>query len=129
MNPENVGWPSLDEVTEEVPFVSPSLLPSKAAARKNVPIATGCLDYFSSALIAIAQVSKAGNDQHNPGEPLHWARGKSEDHADAMIRHFLDRGGFDHDKVRHSAKMAWRSIAILQLELEAAGFPKARNAR
>ena len=79
---------------------------------------TGLLDYFPDALAAVAYCSKIGNDQHNPGEPLRWAREKSGDHADCIIRHLVDRGGVDMDGVRHSAKVAWRALALLQLELE-----------
>ena len=87
------------------------------------------LDYFPAAIGEIAKVSKAGNDQHNPGQPLHWARGKSTDQADTMLRHFLERGTFDSDGIRHSAKMVWRALAILQMEMEEAGAPKARGAK
>jgi hypothetical protein len=81
------------------------------------------VDYFPLALIEVAVVSKAGNDQHNPGQPLHWTRGKSADHADCLMRHFIQRGLLDDDGVRHSAKMAWRALALLQEEIEAeAGF-------
>lgn len=105
------------------------LLPRDAADRKKIPLASGVLDYFTSALIEVAKVSQAGNDQHNPGEPLHWSRGKSMDHADTMMRHFVERGTFDTDGTRHSAKLAWRSLALLQLELEADGAPVARGAK
>lgn len=94
-------------------------LPSDAAGRKNFPVATGVLDYFPDALVAIAEVSKKGNDQHNPGQPLHWARQKSTDQDDTIIRHFLERGSLDKDGIRHSAKMCWRALALLQLEIEA----------
>lgn len=77
------------------------------------------LDYFPDALVAVAQVSFEGNNQHNPGKPLHWDRTKSMDHGDTAIRHFLERGSLDADGQRHSAKFAWRALAILQLELEA----------
>lgn len=83
------------------------------------PVGTGVLDYFPDALVAVARVSYEGNQQHNPGEPLHWARGKSMDQDDTLIRHFLERGGLDSDGQRHSAKLAWRALAILQLEIEA----------
>lgn len=86
--------------------------------RKDTPIATGVLDYFPLALAEIAKVSKAGNDQHNPGQPLHWARAKSTDHADCIARHLIERGTIDTDGQRHSAKMAWRALALLQTELE-----------
>ena len=105
-----------------------AVLPNDAAERKQVPLSSGVLDYFTSALIEVARVSEVGNRQHNPGQPLHWARGKSGDQADTMIRHFLERGTIDSDGVRHSAKMCWRALAILQLELEAEGAPLARGA-
>lgn len=104
------------------------VLPTDAKERKQIPLASGVLDYFTSALIEIAKVSYKGNEQHNPGQPLHWARGKSMDHSDTMLRHFTERGTIDTDGVRHSAKMCWRALAILQEELEAAGAPLARGA-
>jgi Domain of unknown function (DUF5664) len=98
-------------------------MPADAEARKQCPIATGVLDYFPLALAEIARVSKAGNDQHNPGEPLHWARGKSTDQADCIVRHLIQRGDRDTDGQRHSGKLAWRALALLQEELEEeAGF-------
>lgn len=97
-----------------------STLPSDNKARKLFPLATGVIDYFPDALIAIAELSRIGNDQHNPGQPLHWARGKGGNNADELARHFVQRGTIDNDKVRHSTKVAWRALAILQLELEAA---------
>lgn len=44
-------------------------LPTDPKARKALPITTGVLDYFPDALAAVAACSKAGNDQHNPGQP------------------------------------------------------------
>jgi dATP/dGTP diphosphohydrolase len=105
-----------------------ALLPSNPGERKQFPVASGVMDYFPAALVAISELSRIGNDQHNPGEPLHWARGKSTDEADTMIRHFLERGSRDADGVRHSVKMAWRALALLQKELEAEGYPRARGA-
>ena len=93
-------------------------LPADPKERKKHPVASGVLDYFPDALVAIARVSWTGNEQHNPGEPLHWARGKSMDQDDTIIRHFLQRGTLDSDGQRHSAKMAWRALALLQLEIE-----------
>jgi hypothetical protein len=94
------------------------VLPTDAAVRKGLPITTGVLDYFPLAIAAVAEVSKAGNDQHNPGQPLHWARDKSTDHHDCIARHLIDRGTKDTDGMRHSAKLAWRALAALQVELE-----------
>jgi hypothetical protein len=95
-----------------------STLPVEGGERKRYPVASGVLDYFPDALVALAHVSWQGNEQHNPGQPLHWARGKSTDEADTMIRHFLQRGTLDTDGMRHSAKMAWRALALLQKEIE-----------
>ncbi len=93
-------------------------LPQDAAARKRTPIARGVLDYFPAALAAVAEISLLGNKQHNIGEELHWARGKSQDHADCIARHLVERGSIDVDGGRHSAKLAWRALALLQTELE-----------
>jgi hypothetical protein len=84
-----------------------------------MPIGTGVLDYFPLALAAVAKCSYTGNLQHNGDGPLRWDRAKSMDEADALIRHFLERGTVDTDGVRHSAKMAWRALALLQKEIEA----------
>jgi hypothetical protein len=94
-------------------------MPKDAAERKRSPVASGVLDYFPDALIEVARVSFEGNEQHNPGQRLHWDRSKSTDEADALIRHFLERGLRDVDGMRHSAKMAWRALALLQKEIEA----------
>lgn len=95
-----------------------------AAERKAAPITTGVLDYFPDALLAVGELSRVGNEQHNPGQPLHWAKEKSSDEADALVRHLLDRGTFDTDGVRHSAKVAWRALALLQRELDAENAPQ-----
>lgn len=104
-------------------------LPSDKQERKNTPITSGVLDYFPDAIAEVARVSKAGNDQHNPGQPLHWVRGKSTDHADCIVRHLMDRGTMDEDGQRHSAKIAWRALALLQQELEDAGAPVSRGSK
>jgi hypothetical protein len=105
-------------------------LPDCDEERKGIPVATGCLDYFPAALAEIARLSKAGNDKHNPGQPLHHARGKSTDHADCLIRHFMDRGTVDPKSgFSHTVMMAWRALAMLQEELEARGAPLARGAK
>lgn len=94
-------------------------LSTDPSARKAVPLCTGCLDYFPDALAAVAEVSRVGNEQHNPGQPLHWERGKSNDQEDCLLRHLVDRGKLDTDGMRHTAKVAWRALALLQLEIEA----------
>lgn len=94
-------------------------LSNEAERRKGQPVGTGVLDYFPDALVAVAEVSWQGNIQHNPGQPLGWTRSKSTDEADCIIRHFLQRGTLDVDGLRHSAKLAWRALALLQKEIEA----------
>lgn len=92
-----------------------------AAVRKSQPVYSGVLKYFPDALLAVAKVSKLGNDQHNPGEPLHWAREKSTDQLDAAVRHIIDHAKglpVDSDGGSHLAKAAWRILAQLQLLLE-----------
>ncbi len=104
-------------------------MPEGSEARKGVPLTTGVLDYFPAALAAVAKLSKFGNDKHNPGEPIHWSRGKSSDHADCIARHLVDRGVIDPEtKMSHTVEVAWRALALLQEELEAAGAPRARGA-
>lgn len=105
------------------------LIDTDSATRKTFPMAAGLLDYFPDALAEVARVSFLGNQNHNPGEPMHHARGKSMDHADCIIRHLVGRGGFDGE-LRESAALAWRALALLQEELEAEhGLPLPRGAR
>ena len=112
------------------PFAPKRLLDTLTSdERKRYPMCAGLFDYFPDACAAVANVSFEGNEKHNPGEPLHWARGKSMDHADCIARHLTQRGGFD-GKIRHSAALAWRALALLQEELEAEKDLSApRNAR
>lgn len=105
-------------------------MPDGAEDRMKYPMADGLLYYFPNALAEVARVSKLGNDQHNPGQPMHWSRGKSTDHENKIIRHLIDAGTFDTDGTRHSAKVAWRALALLQEEIERdEGAPMARNAK
>ena len=91
-----------------------------AELRKRTPVYSGVLAYFPDALKAVAQVSYQGNQQHNPGQPLHWARSKSSDHRDCLIRHTMDDAvsPYDTDGMLHAAKAAWRALAHLQLVIE-----------
>lgn len=90
-----------------------------AQERKERPLYSGVLKYFPDALLEVAHTSYVGNEQHNPGQPLHWDRSKSTDEADACVRHLLEAGTRDTDGTRHSAKAAWRALALLQKEIEA----------
>jgi len=65
-------------------------LPTDSVERKEIPLYSGVLKYAPAALAGMARISKQGNDKHNPGQPLHHARGKSNDHADCVVRHLVD---------------------------------------
>lgn len=93
--------------------------------RKQFPMSTGCIDYFTDALAAVSHLSWLGNEKHNPGEPLHHARGKSMDHADCVIRHHSSRHSPDPAyadteiaAVMHLTERAWRALAELQEAME-----------
>ena len=101
------------------PGLKQSLLDGMTSAqRKEYPITTGCLDYFRDALLYISHVSYKGNQKHNPGEPLHWARGKSTDEPDALGRHLVAREIVDDNGLLEAGEMAWRALALLQKLLE-----------
>ena len=96
-------------------------LPTDDKARKAMPIITYMMEYFPDALLAEVEVAVVGNNQHNPGEPLHWARGKSTNQMDTAFRHMWDhkRGTVkDTDGTYHLAKAIWRLKAELQLQIE-----------
>jgi hypothetical protein len=92
-----------------------------AVNRKQRPVYSGVIKYFPDALMELSYTSWVGNDQHNKGEPLHWAREKSTDQLDACVRHIINhsKGEIkDTDGVYHLAKAAWRVLAELQLIIE-----------
>jgi hypothetical protein len=96
------------------------IYPKAAEKRKAAPIYEGFIRYFPKAIWAVAELSRVANEQHNPDTPVHWDRSKSGDELDALMRHLTQAGGFDTDGQRHSAKVAWRAMANLEKELEAA---------
>lgn len=96
------------------------LLPTDPKERKKIPLWSGVFKYFPLTMIELAKLSYIGNEQHNPGEPLHWAREKSSDHEDTLIRHLSEKGTVDVDGVRHIVKAVWRAMASSETELEAA---------
>ena len=110
-------------------------LPTDSAARKQIPLLSGVLRYFPAALAGVAQISQAGNDKHNPGEPLHHARGKSMDHGDCLLRHLVDlqdhlAAGESVAALSEADAIAWRALALSQeLHERYGGAPLAPGAR
>lgn len=97
------------------------MLPTDPAARKAVPIYSGCVRYFPAALAAVAKHSAEGNRQHNgEGAELFHDRAKSGDELDALMRHLMEG-----DLV----SVAWRALAALQKQCESEGAPVAPAAR
>ena len=111
------------EVAAERPKAPPPLSKANAAERKTMPILSGAIAYFPDALGWVSFVSFVGNMQHNPGQPMHWAQEKSKDHKDCCARHLAGLGTLDDDGIPHSWKLAWRALANLQMEAQAAGAP------
>jgi len=105
-------------------------LPEDATARNDMPMAEGLLDYFPNALAYVAKVSKDGNEQHNPGQALHWNRDVSRDHGNKIIRHQVDFDKKDERDIYHAGRCAWRALAQLQELLEREhGYPLPRGCR
>lgn len=118
-------------------------LPTDSNERKESPMFSGLLAYFAAALASVARISKLGNDKHNPGQPLHHARGKSTDHADCIVRHLVDladveasiaRDGTSPELVKQALEeascLAWRALALSQeVHERLAGAPLAPAAR
>lgn len=98
-----------------------------AQERKERPLFTGLLKYFPNALMEVAHASFIGNQQHHPDKPLHWDKSKSTDEADALMRHLLQSGTMDTDGVRHTTKVAWRALALLEREIEQGNISTQNN--
>ena len=95
-------------------------LTSPAPQDEKWPVITGCYDFFPDALEYVARVSYKATAQHHPDAEMHWDRSKSRDHVNSLGRHLIDRGSLDTDGLRHTGKVAWRALAMLQVELEGA---------
>jgi dATP/dGTP diphosphohydrolase, N-terminal len=97
------------------------VLPADYNARKALPLYDFMFGYFPLAWLEVVKVAVAGNNQHNPGERLHWARHKSTDQMNTAFRHLFDHGTGvtkDTDGCYHLAKVIWRLSAELQLLVE-----------
>lgn len=93
------------EYREINPSFESDIFPNDSKQRKEYPLYRGLFQYFPRALAAVAHHSFIGNEQHHPGEPLHWDKTKSTDEPDALLRHVLEG-----DKVA----VAWRALAWLE---------------
>jgi hypothetical protein len=82
-------------------------LPTDSNERKEIPLFSGVLKYAPAALAGMARISKQGNRKHNPGEPLHHARGKSNDHADCIVRHLVDVADIEAAIKRVDSGLEW----------------------
>lgn len=99
-------------------------IPQGDKLRKQAPMFRGLLGYFPSALFDVATHSMESDQKHNPGnvDGPTWARSKSSDHADCIVRHLIDAGTKGTPNRRyHLRALAWRSLALLQEEGEAEG--------
>jgi hypothetical protein len=113
-------------------------IPQDDQARKDAPMFRGLLGYFPAALFEVSVHSLESDRKHNPGSSTgpNWARGKSSDHWDCIVRHLVDAGGpgdqpqpghcFDPSvdvaaRKYHLTAIAWRALALLQEHCEAEG--------
>lgn len=113
----------------EMPEVERRVLPEDSKTREQYPLFDGLLAYFPAALCEVARWSIVGNNKHNPGEPLHWAREKSTDHENKIIRHLLDARQVDSDGFVEAVALAWRALALCQTILEERGWAEGKNAK
>lgn len=116
------------EIVNEL-LKEPRMLPEDSKTREQYPLFDGLLAYFPAALCEVARWSIVGNNKHNPGEPLHWAREKSTDHENKIIRHLLDARQVDSDGFVEAVALAWRALALCQTILEERGWAEGKNAK
>ena len=87
---------------------NPKIFPEGARERKTYKVFTALLMYFPQACAAVAKLSHDANEQHNPGEPIHWAREKSVGTGDEIVRHLME-GDLEN--------CAWRALELLERKL------------
>lgn len=112
-----MGLSAVQKVFKPAP-VRGNQLPEDDAKRGEFPMADGLLDYFPNALAEVSKVSFKGSQKHNVGQPMHWARGKSTNHRDKIIRHTIDSRDDTEAAIEHAANAAWRALALLQEKIE-----------
>jgi len=80
--------------------------------QEYIDIATS---YFPDAFIELGKHCVDSNEKHNPGEPVRWAKEKSNDHWGSWGRHMSALGTIDPESGKlHDVSWAWRTLAINQ---------------
>lgn len=83
--------------------------------------------YWPNALKALAELNRQGNLQHyGNADKIRWKWKVSSNHVGKMLNHLIDNGTVDSDGIRHSTKVAWRALAMLETELINAGATPGR---
>ena len=126
-------------------------IPQGDQERKDAPMFRGLMGYFPAALFEVAAHSLDSDRKHNPGSTTgpNWARGKSADHEDCIMRHLIDAGprrsllsmlpawllakrpgSSARDAKRYHLRcLAWRALALLQEDCEATGSMPGTSSR
>lgn len=103
------------------------LLPEDSAERKRIPLYSGLVRYFPSALVGVSRVSYEGNRKHNGDAPLSHDRSKSGDELDALVRHLFEAASElplqEFPGVEIEDHISWRALAYSQKQKEARGAP------
>ena len=93
------------------------IFPDDHHERLDYPVFSGLLAYFPNACAAVARHSKVSNDQHNPGQPMHWAKEKSIGRGDKIVSHLMQGMAGDGNADEHLTAMAWRALELLERRL------------
>ena len=109
------------EVAEE----DDGIFPEDAQERKTYPVLTGLLNYFPHACAAVAHHSFVGNEQHNAGEAMHWAKEKSIGDGNQVVRHTMEGTATNSprntpewdEEVEALQAMFWRAGELLERKL------------
>lgn len=119
-------------------------LPTDSDARKAIPLASACDDFFPAALAGVAMHSASvGAAKHNAGAAPFHARGRSSDHRDCIRRHMVDIADIQAQMMRGGSTaelkkmlrtelnaLCWRALAWSQESAETFdGAPLAPAAR
>lgn len=105
------------------------VLPDDSKKREEYPLYDGFFAYFPAAICEVARWSKVGNQKHNGDAPLHWAREKSTDHENKILRHLLDARQEDENGFVEAVALAWRALALCQTILEEKGWSEGANGK